>query len=275
MRDTTPVRLAVALGLGAACYQPVASPGAPCGSEGQCPPGLVCANATRTCERTDSVAIDTAMPIDEPPSRPLRVTPVKHQETTVGTTVTVTVDQPIAAGTLVVAELAARGDPPVTITDTRNNTWLLAAQTANSSNVTVAAIYYAVLTADIGSGDAVTATVTGATQLRSLGLFIAEGATALGQTGVAMVTGATQSVTTTGPLSSPNELLFGVIATGLNTAVTFTPAAGFVEFHEYSSGFSSGSLNHGQAAGVAGPQTFAVTPSLAQCNSAIVIATFR
>lgn len=73
------------------CYSPSPSPGAPCGTLGECPSPLVCSPATFTCERSP-VAIDAqVMPLDAPPDGasvlpPANDTPIGAIDVTAGGT---------------------------------------------------------------------------------------------------------------------------------------------------------------------------------------------
>jgi len=289
VRETGDMRWWVGLALLVGCYDPSIPSGAPCGDADACPRGLVCANATRTCERSepmvDSVVSGDASIVDavaDAPADGVAGAPVSTllgtaQSSATGSSVTLTLTTTVPAGTLLVVEVAARGAPPISVSDTKLHNWTTAVAIGNLSGTSVAGIYYTQLTSSLKAGDTITATVTTSnSNTRALAVFKLDGAGALDQTGSANPDNTSApSVTTIGAVAATTELAFGAIATGFNSPDSFVPGLGFVEELEFGMQFSSGSFNHKRIVGATGAQTFAVTTQQSSAAYAIVIATFR
>ncbi len=281
------MRWSVGLALLVGCYAPSIPSGAPCGASDACPTGLVCATATHTCERGEPMIdsrgpVDAALPTTDAPADAMAGVPLSTllgtgQTSTTGTSVALTLTSNVAAGTLLVVEVAARGDAPVTVADTKHHTWKTAVEIGNLSGTSVAGIYYTVLATPLAPGDTVAATVTTSSgNTRALAVFKLDNASTLDQTGSGQPDNTTApSVTTTAAVTAGSELAFGVVVTGFNAADSFVPGQGFVEELEFGTALSSGSFNHKRLVGASGAQTFAVTSQQGSAAYAVVIATFR
>ena len=168
----------------------------------------------------------------------------------------------------------ARGHRYVAEPDSQNHTWIKDAEITNSTNTSVVAIFH-VRTTSVLDEDQITATVTaGESRERGLALFALEGVGMLDQAGIAQDSTAMPSVATTGPIGGP-VLAFGVVVTGFNNPITFTPQQGFVEATNFATSLSSASFDHALIESGAGqPLTFATTAS-STANFGVAIATYR
>ncbi|MBL0220782.1 MAG: hypothetical protein IPQ07_43795 [Myxococcales bacterium] len=279
----------VGLALLVGCYAPSIPSGAPCGAADACPTGLVCAAGTHTCERTDPM-IDSGGPgdaarvdaaadagADAATEVPVSTLLGTGQTAASGSSVALSLTTTVPAGTLLVLEVAARGDPPITITDSKQHVWKTAVEIGNLSGTSVAGIYYVVLPSPLGIGDTVTATVTTSNaDTRALALFKLDNASMLDQTGSGQPTSTSSpSVTTTAAVTAGTELAFGTIVTGFSAPDSFAPGQSFIEELEFGTSLSSGSFNHKRLVGATGAQTFAVTTQQSLAAYGMVIATFR
>lgn len=273
----------------AGCYAPSFPTGAPCGTNDACPSALVCVSTTHTCERpsgalADGPTMDVSArgdggadaPGDGPTGPPMATFLGHGQASAEGATAALVLSTSVPIAAFLVAEIAARGALPISVADSRGNTWRKAVEIDNASTTEVAGVYYCSVSVAMGVGDTITATVTTASSnTRAIAVFQLTNITALDQIGSARTSGTAPSVTTTGAVTASNELLFAVIATGHNAAETFVPGVGFTEVYEFGSGLSSGSFNQRNGASLSGPQTFTATTTAASASHATVIATFR
>jgi hypothetical protein len=239
---------------------------------------------THTCEREPSLVDGHVAPeagqsdaaLDAPSGPPVSALLGTAQSAANGTTVSLVLTKAVAAGTMLVAEVAGRGDPPVSVTDSKLNTWSTVVEVGNASGASIAGVYAVVVAAPLAAGDTITATVTSSSSYtRAIAVFALDRAATVDRTGTAQTTGTNPSVTTTGAVTATAELELGVIATGFNTADAFTPGLAFEEVFEFGTTFSSGSFNRKSATAPVGPRTFTVTTLQSSASYALAIATFR
>ena len=268
------------------CYAPSIPTGAPCGAGSACPSGLACASATNTCEYpgqsnddaapADTMTADTPVMLDAPPNVPMATLVGGAKSAEMGSSVSLAVSSTIPAGTMLVAELAARGDPPAKLSDSRNGAWVTVVEVGNNSGASIAGIYATVLANALLPGDTIVAEVASSNAYtRALVVLQLDSVRTTDQIGTSQTPGTSQSVTTIGSVVTGPQLELATIATGFNTADAYAPGSGFDEIDEFGTAFSSGSFNRKIVTSASGPQTFSVTTLHAAASYALVIATFR
>lgn len=196
-----------------------------------------------------------------------------------GTSVTLTLTQDVAVGTMVVVQAGGRGITTISVSDSKGNTWNSAVQLNNSSNVSAVGIFYATISNALTSGDTITVNWSGSasTNARAMRALKVTGYTTLDATGSAQSGTTSQSATTSGAVTASDELLVGVTATGLcDSGITYNTGNGFTEEYEYvtASGCSSGTFGQKEGTGLSGTQTYSTTSSKTG-NFSSVIATFK
>ncbi len=224
----------------------------------------------------DAASPDAASP--DASTAPTRVLLGTSVTALLGSTTTLTLGQPVPAGSLVIVQVAARGNTPIGVTDSKANAWTMAVAVENSTSQAVAAIFYGHVATALVAGDTITASVGGFAQPndRAIGALIAGGVSALDQIGTAQATTVTPSVATLGAVTAASELFIGVTATGFITPDTFTPSSGFTQIYEYGTSNSSGSFDDKITTTAAGVATYGTTTTQGgMANYAVVIATFK
>jgi hypothetical protein len=195
-----------------------------------------------------------------------------------GVTTTLSLSQAVVSGSLVIVQVAARGNPPVTVSDSKNNTWSTAIELVNADNTATSGIYYSTLTSSFVPGDVITATLSGGanTHARAIGAMVADGLAALDQVGSAQLRAtSTPSASTMSAVTARTELVVGATATGWMNADTLTPDTGFTQVYQYGTGGSSGSLDYELSMTLSGVQTYGTTQTQASAYCAVSVATFK
>lgn len=192
-----------------------------------------------------------------------------------GYTIVLNITSTVPAGSLVVVTGAGGRSSNISVSDSQTNTWVEAAtRTGGGGGSPVAAIFHSRLTNALSSGDTITVDFSSgsAGYERGAWAFIANGMTAMDQSGSTTLSNVTSiSVSTSGSVTSSDELLVGVTAEDCNS--TIDPTGGYIEGMEHQGSISFSAAVQ-SATGISGTQSFTATSGTA-CRWGVVLVTYH
>jgi hypothetical protein len=248
----------------------------------KCTPAMA-ADAARILanpERGVAIVRAPASPPSNAPSEPAVTWLGDRADATQGTTATMTVNQSVPAGSLVVVLVAGRGSEASSVSDFKGNVWRTAVRESNASGACAVGVFHSTLTTALVAGDPIIATWRGASNRpKAVGALKATNVRSLDQVGSARTNADTLlAASTAAPVTAASGLLVAATCTGQSTETSFDNANGFVRQFQFSARQSSGSFSYRIDTALSGVQSFRVAARAAPggaANFATVIATFK